>query len=188
MCANIEMPRYECHKQVWALKIKSIQLNTENGATITPEEPGFAPFSVDAAYMAKHNPQVGGYFVLYKDGYRSFSPAEAFEDGYTLATNGGAVNFGTALEALKQGKRVARAGWNGKGMFLFLLPGGTVPKSAIHDSALRAVIDEQISGDTFDALPSIRMWTTNSQGRRAVLTGWLASQTDMLSNDWVIFD
>ena len=51
-------------------------------AFYTPEEEGYAPFKVDFEYMRKHNPQVGGYYVLYKDGYTSFSPAEAFETGY----------------------------------------------------------------------------------------------------------
>lgn len=96
--------------------------------------------------------------------------------------------FGDALEALKEGAKIARVGWNGKGMFLFLLPVGRIPKSAIHDPALRAVIDAEVEGDTFEALGSIRMWTRNNQGRRAVLTGWLASQTDMLENDWVIYE
>lgn len=93
-------------------------------------------------------------------------------------------DFGWALRLIKQGKRVARKGWNGKGMFIWLLPAGEVPKSAIHDPALRAVIDEHTTGDTFTALPSIRMWTRNADGRWAVLTGWLASQTDMLADDW----
>lgn len=52
------------------------------GATITPEDKGYSPFKVDKAYMQKHKPQVGGYYVVYKDGYKSFSPAEAFETGY----------------------------------------------------------------------------------------------------------
>ena len=60
-----------------------------------------------------------------------------------------------------------------------------IPKSAIYDGALKTVVDE-VEGDTFEALASIRMWTTNSSGRKAVLTGWLASQTDMLSDDWMI--
>lgn len=98
------------------------------------------------------------------------------------------LTFGLALEALKRGQKVAREGWNGKGMFLFLLPAGNIPKSAIHDPALRKVIDEHCEGDTFPALPSIRMWTVNAEGRRAVLTGWLASQTDMLSEDWLIVE
>lgn len=94
------------------------------------------------------------------------------------------LNFGEALEALKVGKKVARKGWNGKGMFLFLLPGGTVPTRVIHDPALRQVIEEHVGGDTFEALGSIRMFTADKK----ILTGWLASQTDMLSEDWVILE
>jgi len=95
------------------------------------------------------------------------------------------LNFGEALEALKEGKKVAREGWNGKGMFLFLLPANdNVPTKAIHDPKLRKVIEEQVEGDTFKALGSIRMLTADKK----VLTGWLASQTDMLSEDWVILD
>jgi len=93
------------------------------------------------------------------------------------------MTFGNALEALKQGKKVARTGWNGKGMFLFLLPAGSIPKSYVKDPALLSVINE-IEGDTFEALGSIRMWTADKK----ILTGWLASQTDMLSEDWVILN
>lgn len=73
-----EMPNYVSHKQVWALRIKSI-----DGATITPDDEGYAPFEVDEQYLAKHSPHVGGYYVVYADGYKSFSPAAAFEQGYT---------------------------------------------------------------------------------------------------------
>jgi hypothetical protein len=92
------------------------------------------------------------------------------------------VNFGSALEALKKGARIARQGWNGKNMFLFLLPAGTVPTKAIHDPALRQVIESEVGGETFEALGSIRMFTADKK----ILTGWLASQTDMLAEDWVI--
>jgi hypothetical protein len=94
------------------------------------------------------------------------------------------MTFGAALELLKQGKRIARQGWNGKGMFLFLLPAGTVPTKAIYDPALRAVIEQEIGGETFEALGSIRMFTADKK----ILTGWLASQTDMLSEDWIVLD
>lgn len=76
------MPRYQCHKQVWALKIQSIE-SRGNGATITPEDPGYGPFEVSEEYVTKHDPKAGGYFVVYADGYQSFSPAEALEGGYT---------------------------------------------------------------------------------------------------------
>ena len=79
------MPKYLCHKEVGALKIKAIIINSQNGCGIlTPEEDGHAPFDVSAEYMAKHEPAVGGYYVLYEDGYKSFSPASAFEAGYSL--------------------------------------------------------------------------------------------------------
>ena len=93
--------------------------------------------------------------------------------------------FGDAIEGLKAGKRVSRAGWNGKNMFLFLLPASDgTPTKVIRDPALRAVIESEVGGDTFDALGSIRMFTADKK----ILTGWLASQTDMLSEDWVIHD
>ena len=75
---DARIPRYQCHKKVWALKIKEIK-----SESIVPAEEGYTEFEVDSAYMKKHNPQVGGYYVVYDDGYKSFSPAEAFEAGYT---------------------------------------------------------------------------------------------------------
>lgn len=87
-----QMPRYRCHKEVWALKIKKIvrdgegeDRESDGSAMITPEfDHIYSPFKVDADYMHKHKPQVGGYYVVYDDGYKSWSPAEAFESGYTL--------------------------------------------------------------------------------------------------------
>lgn len=78
-----EMPKYQSHKKVWALKIKEIVLSGDGQAVIVPGEEPYASFTVDKDYMDKHKPAVGGYYVVYKDGYRSFSPAEAFEDGHT---------------------------------------------------------------------------------------------------------
>lgn len=84
-----ELPKYKCHKEVWALKIKEIRFNTREdgaviGATITPAEKGYRSFDVDNEYL-RRAPKIepGGYFVVYKDGYRSYSPAAAFEEGYT---------------------------------------------------------------------------------------------------------
>ena len=82
------MPRYKCHKEVWALKIKDISLGHQHDddteyAVITPVEERYAPFEVSKEYLEKHRPEVGGYYVVYKDGYKSYSPADAFEEGYT---------------------------------------------------------------------------------------------------------
>ena len=89
-----ELPKYKCHKVVHALKIEGIKFDsevakeenreTDGSAIIIPkEEDGIAPFKVDQAYVSKHKPEAGGYYVEYEDGYKSFSPAKAFEDGYT---------------------------------------------------------------------------------------------------------
>lgn len=91
------------------------------------------------------------------------------------------MNFGAAIEALKQGKKVARAGWNGKSMWLVLVPGqqnALLRADSIYAKALDATVCE--------ILPHIDMWTTNADGRRAMLPGWLASQTDILADDWVL--
>ena len=104
-----EMPRYKCHKEVWALKIAEINPiysqkptiaelealiesrieipmeasgNLIGGYIITPADEGFAPFEISMEYMGRHKPGVGGYFVVYQDGYKSYSPAKAFEEGY----------------------------------------------------------------------------------------------------------
>lgn len=80
-----EMPKYKCHKKVWALKIKHISLaDNDKGAELTPDEDGYAPLLVSQEYMDKHKPEVGGYYVVYADGYKSYSPAKAFEEGYSL--------------------------------------------------------------------------------------------------------
>lgn len=90
------------------------------------------------------------------------------------------MNFGLAIEALKQGNKVARAGWNGKGMWLILVPGTP-------DAQLRpgTPYHTALGQESCEILPHIDMWTTNANGRRAMLPGWLASQSDMLADDWV---
>ena len=87
-CAQREMPRYKCHKDVHALKIEAIETPKHpemSGAMIHPAEIGYEPFQVTDAFLAKHEPKVGGYYVVYEDGHTSCSPAKAFEEGYVKA-------------------------------------------------------------------------------------------------------
>lgn len=88
MTGNTELPKYKCHKEVWAFKIKEIVYNEDsvNDDVIIFGFNGEAS-DVDKEYMDKHDPKSGGYYVLYKGGYQSYSPAEAFESGYTLITS-----------------------------------------------------------------------------------------------------
>lgn len=94
------------------------------------------------------------------------------------------MDFGKAIEALKAGKRVARKGWNGKGMFLWLKPAVEVKAEWCKDPMLKKLADD--NGGTIQALGTICMYTHDSTGRQAILTGWLASQSDMLLEDWEI--
>jgi len=86
---QIEMPRYRSHKEVWALKIADVKKDSTvtGSAILIFENNRYVPIRVLYDYIQKHNPQPGGYYVVYQDGYKSWSPAEAFESGY-LKING----------------------------------------------------------------------------------------------------
>lgn len=103
------------------------------------------------------------------------------EDASLVGYVDGGMNFGDAIGALKAGQRVARAGWNGKGMWLVLVPG--TPEAKLREGTPYA---NALGLDSCEILPHIDMWTINAHGRRAMLPGWLASQTDMLAEDWMI--
>jgi hypothetical protein len=122
-----------------------------------------------------------GFLVEYLDGgrandmrhvgYISWSPAGVFARAYR-ETSG--MSFGLAIEAMKQGHRVSRAGWNGKGMWLCLVNGYTYNPSSI-DSAVYALGCKK--------LPWIGMKTADNG-----FVPWLASQTDMLAEDWTVVE
>ncbi|MEZ3418337.1 MAG: DUF2829 domain-containing protein [Bacteroidales bacterium] len=94
------------------------------------------------------------------------------------------MDFGKAIEALKEGKKVSRKGWNGKGMFLWLKPATTIKAEWCKDEELKELV--QANGGEILGLGTICMFTHDSTGRKAILTGWLASQSDMLSEDWEV--
>lgn len=81
--AMAEMPQYQCHKKVWALKIQSVR-GGDTKVHLHFEDKRYAPRPVSWEWANKFDPQAGGYFVQYEDGYESYSPAKAFEEGYTL--------------------------------------------------------------------------------------------------------
>lgn len=125
-----------------------------------------------------------GYLVEYLDGgnpntteyagYVSWSPKKQFEDAYRK-TNG--MNFGLAIEAMRKKQKVARQGWNGKGMFLFLVPGSTFNVSR---TPLLGIYPE---GTEITYCPHVDMRTADGK-----IVPWLASQTDLLAEDWVIVE
>lgn len=101
-------------------------------------------------------------------------------DNLPTPTHG--IDFGIAISALKAGRRIQRAGWNGKGMYLWLLPAASVKAEWCREPHLKQKAIE--NGGEIRCLGSIRMLTADKK----VLTGWLASQTDILAEDWTILD
>lgn len=87
------------------------------------------------------------------------------------------MDFGQAITALKQGKKVGRQGWNGKGMFLYYVPANSYP-------ATRNTLNTMVGVFPDDMVPYgayIAMKTAQNN-----VIPWLASQTDVLSEDWEI--
>jgi hypothetical protein len=81
------LPRYQSHKIVRAAKIRHIERSAwgANMHLELPDQTELVRITVNTDYLAKHQPHSGGYYVFYEDGYESFSPAPAFQDGYTRA-------------------------------------------------------------------------------------------------------
>ena len=157
-----EMQRFIGTKQVRGTPMNRLEYNQLRGWTVPTDE----------------NPDDDGYLVEYLDGgapnhkgfagYISWSPKKQFEDAYRPTAG---LTFGLAIEALKLGKRVARAGWNGKGMYLALIPGGYAEHPNVN------------GGMEIEALPWIGMKTADNK-----FVPWVASQTDVLAEDWAIVD
>lgn len=113
-----------------------------------------------------------GYKVVYPDGYVSWSPKEVFEEAYR-PTDG--MNFGLAIEAAKNGERIARKGWNGKDMYVFL----AYEADFVTDADISAF--DQLDVEVADML-------IMKTAQNTFQPGWLASQADMLAEDWYIVE
>lgn len=190
-----DLPQYKCHKVVRAGRIHSciggvLSVQVGNAKAVVE-------FDVGREWVKKHQPERDGYFVVYEDGYQSYSPAAAFEAGYSLIidkdSNGtvlaqnadgtetlhfqgstpasteidlDAADFSDALMWLKEGKRVQRAGWNGKGLWLEYV----APRTSVDLPFIQLIYP--VPGDGSLPYPN---------GARVP---WAPSQTDMLADDW----
>lgn len=94
-----QLPLYQCHKKVRAAKISQLEILAtgwrhqapdavpEHVAAlhlVSPSGASLGSIKVSAGFMEKHQPQEGGYYVVYEDGYPSYSPAKPMEEGYSL--------------------------------------------------------------------------------------------------------
>lgn len=181
------MKTYQSHKIVQAVKCSEVRYgkNSEEGigrdnvhGYIELIADDNEVYQVPYKIFARGEPTAGFYIVEYEDGYLSWSPAEAFEKGYKQC---GALNFGAAIAALKEGKRVARTGWNGKGMWLVYVSTDDEvrPEGSPYYSLFLKEGGKQLS--TSSVLPWIGMKTATGD-----FVPWLASQTDVLAEDWEI--
>ena len=145
------------------------------GTKIIEAEPAWL---IDGKIIPKHecvllgdySPE-SGYKVRYSNGNESWSPAEVFEEAYR-PTDG--MPFGLAIEAAKMGKCIARAGWNGKGQYVALVT--RIECKRINGDGPRFIAFHDDIGSLALAF----------FGTRGVQVGWLASQSDMLAEDWMI--
>ncbi len=183
--AVIEMPRYRSHKTVWALKIDQV---SDSGTDTTTDENQLVTVSfTDPLYFPrtinigrKPIPEPGWYLVQYADGYVSFSPPKQFEEGNTLEAllnehleAKAGYGIGWAVKQMYDGAKMARAGWNGKGMFIFLVPGSQFKVSR---HPLLGIYPE---GTEIDYRPHVDMRTADGQ-----IVPWVCSQSDLLATDW----
>lgn len=145
------------------------------------------------------DPKEEGYLVEYQDGgkpcderhagYISWSPKDVFERSYKPPKLNSSLTFGEALEHLKNGKKVARSGWNGKGMWLALVKPyqDAVRSDDTPCFCYRAFeLPDGAHGEPAKSpklLPYIAMKTVGDE-----LVPWLASQTDVLAEDWIILE
>jgi len=101
--------------------------------------------------------------------------------------------FGQALESLKRGHLVTRKGWNGKGMFIFMRPEDCLSTEKVvnHVKSLPESFKKWIANNYGDSeIDKIKFtaYLCMKAADGTVVNGWLASQTDMLANDWVIVE
>ena len=117
------------------------------------------------------DPTEEGYKVRYQDGYESWSPKDVFEEAYRPTD---CMSFGLAIEAMKKGKKVARRGWNGKNQHIEL---ATSISYMTADGVFVNVEHEAIGNKAIAFC-----------GTSGVQMGWLASQADMLADDWEVVE
>jgi len=134
--------------------------------------------------LANENPADDGYIVKSKEGYESWHPKDFFDEHNRPMM---AMPFGYAIEAAKQGYKIARHGWNGKGMFVVYMPPMYLPPFNSQEPG-KKVNDRTakfIGEDTpLDCQPYFAMFNAQKQW----IPGWLASQSDMLGDDWMIVE
>ena len=161
------MKRYIGTKLINAVPMDRLSYNQLRGWDLPKDENGS-----DEGYLIEvigGNKNLEGY-----DGYVQWLPTKSFNFEFQPIDN---MTFGIAIEALKQDKKVARAGWNGKGMFVYLVPSDEFPA--------KTQAAKSFFGD--DGLVPYNAYMAIKNVNDTVST-WVPSVNDCLAEDWQIVD
>lgn len=160
------MKQYIGVKLINAKPMTRADYNTLRSWQLPADENG-----ADEGYLVEY---IDGGKANHKDfqGYISWSPKDVFDQAYGATTG---MTFGLALEAMKKGSKVARAGWNGKGQWLRLVEPG------FYDVGVSIVNPHNDMDKVLKLRPWVGIKTVDDQ-----FMPWLASQSDMLASDWSI--
>lgn len=166
------MQEYYGTKRILAKPMTQHAYSVYIGAVQATEEPD------DSApgYLVEYPGSPSGSHPDHEN-YISWSPKAVFEEAYKPST---AMAFGHAVEALKAGHKVSRAGWNGKGMFLYMEEQTTSNAAMERHLGLKEHFSH---GGVIIKRAHIMMLTAQND-----VVPWLASQSDILANDWCIVD
>lgn len=151
------MSHYIATQSVKATPMSRIEYNEMRGWTLPDNENGF-----DAGFLVEY----------IATGHINWLPREIFNDTFVESD---VFTFSDALNHIKSGLRVSRAGWNGKGMFIFLVPGS---QFIVNREPLISILG---TGTQVNYHGHIDMRTADG-----FIVPWLCSQTDMLASDWSI--
>jgi len=184
--APVEMMLYdgsrECADAIvaWA-NYKAVSLTTRGDA-------------MESAGLVINNRRVEMGFYVIKGGHDDFYPMESsrlydyYADSFsTEIPKGAGFGIGRAVKLLRDGARVRRSGWNGKGMWLALMPEFTLPpnSSGVKGSKVSDRAAKHLGPDTImECQPYVVMWTAAQQWQ----PGWLCSQADLLALDWEVVE
>lgn len=157
---------YISHKQVKAIPMNRLEYNKLRGWELPSDENGS-----DEGYLVEY---LDGGEPNHKDftGYISWSPKEQFDKGYN---SNGSYSFGDVLLLLEEGKRVARKGWNGKDMFVYLVPANKY--LAVTDAAIEHYgAGQYVPYNAYFAL----------KNPDDTVSTWVPSVNDCMAKDWYI--
>lgn len=162
------MKEYLGHKRILAQPMTRQEYNDYRGWALPADENG-----ADKGYLVEY---LDGGATNHPDhaGYISWSPADVFHRAYRP---NGSLTFGDALVAVKAGARAQRDGWNGKGMFVFLVPGS---QFHVNREPLLSILGD---GTKVTYRPHIDICQPDGS-----IGVWQPSMGDVMAEDWRILE